>query len=160
VFSAPARQSGSVIDPGQPFPDAARLLAVRVGETARKMGFQGIAGLDIGWAEDGRLLVLDPNFRVCASTSQLLLHGAAARRSGLPVSLWFQAHPGGRFRDLARRLHAPIGDGWFVPTRLFNAAQHPAADGRHTITGFVLGRDRAAAELAAERLQGMLAGSE
>ena len=156
LFRAPARQFGSLIDPDASFPQEGRALAETVGMAAQRLGFRGVAGLDIGLGCDGRLLVFDPNFRINASTHQLLLHDSAAARSGLRVSRSFQASPGGPFKDLAERLDAPIGDGWFVPTRLFNGEKHPLSEGRHIVTGFVLGNSRQDAEDAARRLEGWL----
>src|SRR5690606_29582511 len=93
LFSVPGKQSGSIVDPQHPFPPEARELALQVGESARRMGFRGIAGLDIGRATDGRFILFDPNFRVASSSVQLLFHDAASARSGLPVSQSFQATP-------------------------------------------------------------------
>jgi hypothetical protein len=153
LFSSPGKQSGSIIDPERPFTAKARQLAVRVGELARGMGFRGIAGLDIGRAKDGRYLVFDPNFRIASSSSQLLFHEAASVRSGLPVSQSFQSSPCAPFDEIAKRLHQPIEEGWFVPTRLFNGEKHPLSDGKHIITGFVMAADRDLATEAAKRLQ-------
>jgi len=159
LFSAPGQQLGSILDPEKPFPGEALDLAVRVGEAARSRGFRGLAGLDIGLTLEGRLIVFDPNFRFNSSSSQLLLHDSAASRAGLGASRSFQACPGGSFQGVAEALMAPIDEGWFVPTRCFNGEKHPLVEGRHTITGLVLGRDRAGAEAAVARLMGQLEGA-
>jgi hypothetical protein len=156
LFHAPARQSGSMIDPDAAFPPEGRTLAEEVGLAAQALGFRGTAGLDIGLGHDGRLLVFDPNFRINASTHQLLLHDSAAARSGLRVSLSFQTTPGGPFKDLAARLEAPTEEGWFVPTRLFNGEKHLLSEGRHIVTGFVLGSTREEVGNAAHKLEARL----
>jgi hypothetical protein len=156
IFSAPARQSGSRIDLEAPFPPDAEALVERIGEAARGLGFRGIAGIDVGRARDGRLYAFDPNFRLNASTAQVLFHASAAARAGLPASRSFQLGVGGTFDALAARLAAPIDAVWFVPLRLLDATRLPQAEGRHLVTGFVLGRDRAEAEVAAERMQRLL----
>jgi hypothetical protein len=148
LFEAPGKQSGTLIDPDAAFPPAGMALAEAIGEAARQRGFQGIAGLDIGLAADGNLVVFDPNFRINSSTSQLLFHQGAATRVGLPVSRSFQVFVGGPFKEVSARLEAPIEEGWFVPTRIFNGEKHPLSDGKHIVTGFVLGSTRAAAEAA------------
>lgn len=153
IFSAPTRQSGSVIDPQQALPPEGEALAVAMGEVARHLGFRGIAGLDIGQTIDGRLMVFDPNFRIASSTSQLLFHPAASKRVDLPVSQSFQVTPLAPFDEIANRLHKPIDEGWFVPTRFFNGEKHPLSGGKHIITGFVLGADRNLAVAASQRLQ-------
>jgi hypothetical protein len=156
TFSAPARQSGSVIDPDTPYPEAGHALALSVADAARRQGFLGICGLDIGQTDDGRLIVFDPNFRVNSSTPQILLHRAAAARSGLPVSLSFSGRTQGAMSRLIARIKGPIADGWFVPTRLLDAALLPAADGINLCTGFVMAETRAAAEARSRDLQTLL----
>ncbi|MBP1626791.1 MAG: hypothetical protein H6Q00_1266 [Holophagaceae bacterium] len=152
LFASPGHQSGSLIDPGWALPEEGRRLAERVGEAARRRGFRGLAGLDIGRTRDGRLIVFDPNFRFNSSTTQVLFHDSAAARSGLPVSLSFQVQATSPFDALVGRLHGPVAEGWFIPTRAFDAGKCPAREGRHIITGFVLAPDRQAAEWAGQQL--------
>ena len=153
VFSSPARQSGSVIDPENAFPEIGRKLATRIGEAARQQGFRGIAGLDIGLKTDGKLVVFDPNFRFNSSSTQLLFHDSATCRSSFPVSYSFHATPHGKFKVLTNRLKKAIDHGRFVPTRLFNGEQHPHANGTHVVTGFVLGENLKAAEAVVKSLR-------
>jgi hypothetical protein len=156
IFSSPTKQSGSIIDPECMFPEEGRSLAVQVGEAARRMGYRGIAGLDIGLRNDGRLIVFDPNFRFNSSSAQLLFHDSAVTRTGHSVTCSFHAEPSCAYSKLAAGLEAPIGDGWFVPTRLFNGEKHPLAMGKHLVTGFVLGHSRLEAEAAAKTLKDSL----
>jgi hypothetical protein len=142
-----------MIDPANAFPAAGHALVVRIGEAARHLGFRGIAGFDIGRTHDGRLLVFDPNFRFNSSSTQLLFHESAVSRTGLPATCSFQVSIGGSFKALAKRLENPIGEGYFVPTRLFNGELHPLAKGTHIVTGFVLGKDRQGAAQTARLLQ-------
>lgn len=156
VFDAPGKQAGSVVDPESPLPQAGISLAVEVGNKAAEMGFRGIAGLDIGAAANGRMVVFDPNFRFNSSTQQALLHEPAARRSGLACSFSFNRPVSLPFTELARLISGPIAEGWFVPTRLFDGALCPAANGKSLCTGFVLGRDRQDADEARRRLATLL----
>jgi hypothetical protein len=153
IFSSLAKQSGSMIDPEFMFPEEGRSLAVQVGEAARRLGFRGIAGLDIGLRSDGRLIVFDPNFRFNSSTAQLLFHDSAVTRTGHSVSCSFEAGPRCAFSKLAERLEAPIGEGWLVPTRLFNGEKHPLSMGKHVVNGFVLGHNRVEADDVAQSLK-------
>lgn len=157
LFETPGRQSNSVIDPTSPLPDRAVALACRVGDSARERGFVGIAGLDIGLGRDGRLVVFDPNFRFTASTGQILLHPAAAHRSGLGVSLSFNLTTELAMPALMRRLSVPIGEGWVVPTRLVDGRLLSANAAASTCTGFVMGETRATATANLNRLQAMIA---
>lgn len=147
LFEAPGQQSGSIIDPDFPFPQAAIDLVTNIGEAARLRGYLGIAGFDIGLAKDGRLIVFDPNFRINASTSQVLLHPAASARSALGVSQSFHVTSDLTADELMRCLTGPVSDGWLVPTRMIDGRWLDDAAPRSACTGFVLGttRDEAAA---------------
>ena len=155
VFSSACKQSGSIVDSTQPIPREVQALAVRAGESARALGFRGIAGLDIGIDHKGRPVLFDPNFRIASSTAQLLFHPAAASRSGLPISHSLQITPGGSFAAAARKLRGPIDEGWFIPTRLFNGEKHPLSQGKHIISGFAMGADRSAAAFNAEQIKAL-----
>jgi hypothetical protein len=145
MFASPGRQSGSVIDPENPFPEAGKALVEQVGAVAAKRGFLGIAGLDIGRTRDGSLVVFDPNFRLNACTAQILWHASAVQRAGLDASVSLNTPAAMDFTALEQALIGPIEDGWFVPTRLVDGSLHPLSDGACLCTGFVLGADRAAA---------------
>lgn len=145
LFDRPGHQSGSIINPANPFPKAAIALAKDVGEAARALGFRGVAGLDIGLTTQGRLIVFDPNFRIQGSTAQVMLHGPATRRSGLAVSQAASFNSSLNIRQLARALSGPIDDGWYVPIRLIDGARHPEPPSNSTLTGFVLGKTPAGA---------------
>ena len=76
--------------------------------------------------------------------------------TGALLTASFHAEPSYACSKLAVRLEATIGDGWFVPTRLFNGEKHPLAMGKHLVTGFVLGHNRIEAENAAKSLKSSL----
>ena len=143
VFSAPARQSGSVIDAARGLPEAGRQIVLSAGEKARAFGFRGIAALDIGQTADGRLIVFDPNFRINASTAQVLFHDAAVAGTNWSVSQSAGGSSSLPMTEIISRLDGPVREGWFAPTRLLDAALLPATDGASLWTGFVLGADRA-----------------
>lgn len=153
LFSSPCKQSGSLIDPARAMPEEVEKLAVQIGESAGAQGFRGIAGLDIGLAQNGQIVVFDPNFRIASSTAQLLFHQSASSRAGLPASQSIQLTPAGSFSEMERKLRGPIADGWFIPTRLFNGEKHPLSGGKHIVTGFVLGKDRQSTSSAMQKLQ-------
>lgn len=153
LFASPARQSGSTIDPENALPKAGWALAIQIGEAARKLGYRGIAAFDVGLRRDGRMTVFDPNFRINSSSAQLLFHQSAAVRSGLSASCSFNVKAKGSFSALAKRLEAPIGEGWFVPTCLFDGEKHPLSMGNHRVIGFVLGNSRMGAQETANLFQ-------
>lgn len=142
TFSAPAQQLGSVIDPDRALPEVGQKVAVAAGERARRMGYRGIAALDIGLTRDGRCIAFDPNFRINASTTQILLHGAAVNNGPLRVSQSIAGASALPISEIIARLDQSKSEGWFVPTRLLDASLLPAAEGKSLWTGFVLGVDR------------------
>lgn len=152
LFSAPGRQSGSLIDSHDKMPRDIAELAVAVGQKAAKAGFRGLAGLDIGQSADGRLTVFDPNFRFNASTSQILFHDAFAARSGMPVSLSFNVRVERPMGEIIPRLEGPVGTGVFMPLRLFDCSLLPLPADASLVTGLVCGADRADAEARAAAL--------
>jgi hypothetical protein len=156
VFEAPGKQSGSVIDPSNAFPESGRALVEKIGAAAAARGFLGVAGLDIGLTKDGRLIVFDPNFRLNGCTGQVLLHDSAAARVGLPASVQINGRTRLPFGAMSRALKGPIDDGWFVPTRIIDGALHPLSDGVSLCTGFVLGADRHAAFQRSAELETLL----
>lgn len=156
LFSAPGRQSGSMIDPARPFPRKGRELVIAVGEAARKRGYVGLAGLDVALADDGGLIVFDPNFRFNASSTQVLFHEAAASRDDLAASCSAHAATPLPFETIRRRIEGPIDDGWFVPTRLLDARWLPSAEGLSMCTGFVLGKDRREALMRSDAFKALL----
>lgn len=142
LFAAPGQQSGSLIDPDFPFPLAGIDLVIHIGEVARARGFLGIAGFDVGRAVDGQLTVFDPNFRINACTSQVLLHPSASARSGLGVSQSFDLASTLTADALMSRLAPGIADGWLVLTRVIDGRWLGATAPPAACTGFVLGRTR------------------
>jgi len=156
LFEAPGKQSGSIIDEANPLPESGAQLAVMAGEEARKQGFIGVAGLDIGQTSDGELVVFDPNFRFNASSVQVFLHRSAAERAGLAVSVSAHLPSSLTVDDLARTIRGPIDDGWLVPTRVIDGTLLPTAGAASIFTGFVLGADRAGAAANREALERLL----
>lgn len=155
VFSSPGVQTGNIVDPENLLPEEGVRIAVEMGERARRQGYVGVAGLDIGRTQDGRFIVFDPNFRMNSSSSQTLLHASAAARAGLPVSYSTFSMSPLPFSEIKRRLLGPIDDGWYLPARLLDAAHHPDATSS-PIGGIVLGADRAGALAAAEKIDALL----
>lgn len=156
LFGEPTKQVGSVIDPARPLPVEAAKLSETVGEAARLAGYCGFAGMDIGRTSSGQFVVVDLNFRVNGSLSQLVFHPAAAARLGLDASRSFRVDVSRPISDVLRLLAPGLEAGTFVPTRLFNGDKHPLGQGRHTVQGFVMGVDRADAERAAADLARLL----
>jgi hypothetical protein len=159
IFDAPGHQIGNVIDPDNRFPTQGVAVAKEVGEAARRLGYRGVAGMDIALTTNGRLIVLDPNFRIQASTAQVMYQRSAAERSGLGASRSAKFLSSLNVRQLARELKGPIEDGWFVPTRVIDGTRHPECPANTTCTGFVLGKTLAGAKKRHAQLEGLLISS-
>jgi len=136
LFREPGQQSGSRIDP-EDAPPATLLAVVRkVAELASDRGYRGVGAFDLAVTPEGHVMVFDLNFRLGASTPQVLLHDSAVRRIGGRITQsWTQILEG----ELAPALNHLAGyaqEGVFVPTRLYEGT--PANGGKTTITGFLV----------------------
>lgn len=157
LFEAPGRQLGNVIDPENPFPDAGIALACAVADEARRMGFIGVVGLDIGRTTSGQMIVFDPNFRFNACTVQVLLHDSAAARGVGSVSRSFSGTTTLSCAACIDQVRGAVADGWFVPLRVIDPAYMAVAEGTCLVSGFVMGADHAEAERRHDALLDRLA---
>lgn len=156
LFTAPGQQSGSMIDPDFPFPQAGIDLVIQIGKVAQAQGYLGIAGFDIGRTSDGQMIVFDPNFRINSCTGQVLLHPAASMRFSFRVSRSFHLTSDLAADELMRRFGGAIADGWLVPTRVIDGRWLQAESPSAACTGFVLGSTREEAEANLSRVQTMV----
>ena len=150
VFSAPAKQSGSRIDPDDLPSDAAIEVALDSARRAHELGFRGVAGFDIGVDASGHVYVFDLNFRLAACTPQILLHKAATERVGASISQSWSGAVKGGFSDAFERIEPLCREGVFVPIRIFDA------EGLHhensLVSGFVVGKSAEEIEMNLNRL--------
>ena len=89
-----------------------------------KLGYTGIVGIDVAIIRDGRVLVLDLNFRINASTPALLFGDAIRERDGATVIHFRRMQGEGGAVRLADDLTPFVADGRIVPVSLFDS---PAA---------------------------------
>lgn len=144
LFSAPARQCGSRIDPGDGPPPEVVDIACSIAERARSLGCRGIAGFDIGVSDSGRPCVFDLNFRAVSCTPQVLLHRAAVDRAGASISQSWNTTVAGSLGPAFERIVGFASHGAFVPVRLYEAT--PGSAETSMITGIVVGRTLAEIE--------------
>lgn len=138
IFSAPARQSGSRIDPDHLPPESVIEIAKTIAQRARNMGYQGIAGFDVGMTSSGRVFVFDLNFRLVSSTPMILLHAAATNRIGARISQTWSQQCKGELAPVLERIREFAQSGTFVPLRLYEATE--ISGGQSVITGMVVGK--------------------
>lgn len=144
LFAAPGQQSGSRIDPDDLPSETVVGIALQIGEAARQQGYRGVAGLDIGTTRAGSPYVFDLNFRLAASTPQILLHTAAVARVGARISRSFNVLVQGPIEAALARVAPFARDGRFVPTRLYDAT--PLSGYRSVVTGFMVERTNEAVD--------------
>lgn len=138
LFTEPAKQSGSRIDPDHLPPDSVVIIAKAIAERARIMGYRGVAGFDIGTTLSGQIFVFDLNFRLVSSTPQILLHEAAVSRVDARISQSWNKQFTGRLDTALERIVEFSQSGKFVPVRLYEATQR--SGGKSLITGIVVGK--------------------
>lgn len=139
LFAAPARQSGSLIDPQrQPSAETLRV-AADIAERGRQAGFVGVCGLDIGEAPAGRPCVFDLNFRLASCTEQVLFHDAVTTRVGARVSQSWASVLSCQIEDVLERIEPLVGTGQFVPFRLYDRSRREGD--RSRVGGLVVGDD-------------------
>jgi hypothetical protein len=93
----------------------------------------------VGETPEGRVVVFDLNFRMAASTPQVLLHAAATRRVGGRVSQSWSRQLCSPLSPVLALLTPRVCAGDFVPLRLSEAT--PASGGRCVITGLLIAED-------------------
>jgi hypothetical protein len=116
---------GNWIDLDAPIPQAAVDLALEPIRRGAAMGYRGVAGVDLAFTPDGRILVLDMNFRVNGCTTMILLADAVAERSDARVMHFRKI--GGGADALARTVMPYVASSRLIPLGLFDpaAAGHP-----------------------------------
>jgi hypothetical protein len=137
LFSRPACQEGSRIDPrSQPSRETVAL-AVDIAHRSRRLGFVGVAGFDIGENRAGRPYVFDLNFRFAACTPQVMIHAAAVNRVGGRISQSLKYKVAGPLSPVLRCLEQATTQGKFVPLRCYESSGREEDWGR--INGMLIG---------------------
>lgn len=136
LFSEPSKQNGCRIDPDNEPPDPAVALALSIAERARSLGYRGVAGFDIGVTPEGRVFVFDLNFRLVASTRQVLLHGAATGRINTRISESWNVFIAGPLERALDRIYSFAEAGVFVPASFYEGT--PLSDGKSLISGMIV----------------------
>jgi hypothetical protein len=124
---------------------------------AAALGYRGIAGIDMVLSSDGRVYVLDLNFRVNGSTAAVLLSPALHEERG-PCLMHLRGFKGaGSANEMALIARGAVARGQMIPMSLFDAEAAGHRGGASILRALVLGPDRDAilaieSELAAAGL--------
>ena len=136
------KHRGNWIDLEARLPQAVVDAAAEPVRRAASLGYRGLAGVDVAITRDGRILVLDLNFRINASTPGLLL-GPAIRDRQDDTILHFRRMRGDLGAErLADALTPFVNDGRIVPITMFDA-DAAGYDGKPSIAlVLIAGRSR------------------
>lgn len=144
--------NGSWLGPELPAPRSAIEMGERIMRGAAARGYVGFAGFDMGVLPNGRVLVFDLNFRLCASTPALLWLPVLLERGYGPLFrlATFRSRIG--FREMCATAGGLVRAGRLIPLTAFDSSAAGMPEGEPILRGLVPGRNRAEIE---ERCQEM-----
>lgn len=151
------RYRGNWIHLRSPIPQEAVEAGRAVMQRGAALGYRGLAGIDMALLSDGRIVVLDLNFRVNGSSAAVLLAPQILRQRG-PAVMHLRSFRGNRtFAEMIVAARAAVRRGRLLPLGTFDpqSAGHPTQSPR--LNGIVLGSSQpevlaVEAELAADGL--------
>ncbi|MGW4502402.1 ATP-grasp domain-containing protein [Micromonospora sp. NPDC004336] len=146
---------GCVLDDDDP-PPAELIEALTVGvRRASALGYRGYCAFDAGISRDGRLRVIDPNFRVSGATASVLHRSSLLGRHRCAMTTFFSLAPGVD----AEPLLAPFIDrGQLVVFMHHDPAETDNGPQPATIVGMVGASDRYACGVLVAQIQRALGG--
>jgi hypothetical protein len=139
------RYCGNWIERGGTLPQHAIDLAMQAVRRAAMLGYRGIAGIDLALLTDGRVLVLDLNFRVNGSTAAVLFAPAVWREHssiGIMHLKSFSIPAGDGFDRALPAVRSSVNKRAIIPLNIFDAraAGYPDRAGR--LLALVLGQSK------------------
>ena len=149
----------SVFGPATIAPAEAVSAGFQIMREAASRGYRGFAGFDMAVLPDGRIAVLDLNFRLCASTPALLWYGALSERAGGDLHARFAVLRSGEPLDkLLPILGEAIDRRALFPLALYDPDLSPHSGALPIVRAMILGHDwdeveRHSARLAASGLR-------
>ncbi|MAW80107.1 MAG: hypothetical protein CMI63_07695 [Parvularcula sp.] len=141
VLDDARKQTGSLNGGAFTAPDAVRDAALAIAEIAFDAGYRGIAGIDMGITEDGKLLAFDLNFRMTACTSQILYHENACARVNAAVSRNCAFNFEAPLAEVVGKLENIVKQGAFVPLSSFDNSLRDEVTAGCRLWGLALGAD-------------------
>lgn len=136
------KHRGNWLDLGTFLPEAVIAPALATVQRAAAMGYRGFAGVDMALTADDRILVLDLNFRVNASTVPVLLAPALRERFGAVTMHLRKIRGSGNAMQLADGLEPFVRSGRVLPLSVFDpeaAGYAGNAPGSHAL---IVGKSR------------------
>lgn len=117
---------GSLAGPDIGLPEGSGALALIIAARAAQAGFRGIAGFDILQGPDGRLFVIDLNFRPNGSTPLLSVLARLGPDRGYPFARFMLCTSDDGLEAALSRLGADFSAGWLVLTGAYDDGAVPA----------------------------------
>jgi hypothetical protein len=140
--TAEGEHRGNWMHLGSSLPEEVVDPALKVVRQAAEMGYRGFAGVDMVIARDGRIYVLDLNFRSNASTVPVLLAAAIRERLGA-VTLRYRRFRGqGDAREMARTAKVFVKDERLIPLALFDAELAGYSNKAPALQALIVGASR------------------
>jgi hypothetical protein len=138
---------------------SAIVLGLAIAQEAARLGYVGLAGLDILTRKDGRAFAIDLNFRPASSSAQIALRDGIWQRRGTPLSRLSFASYAGSMADAAARLKPFIAENRLLPLGAFDP-EGGFGGARPFLRLLAIGRDRAEIEatFAAQTRAGFVIG--
>ncbi len=138
ICSPEGRWLGNYHGRGYEAPAGVEALALAIARAGQARGFVGFAGFDIV-AADGRLWVIDLNFRACGSLAQVLFQDSMCARAGGAVTRNWTAKTALPLEAARRRLGPRLADGSFAPIKAYDGAA--VGEPLTVVGGFLVGDD-------------------
>jgi hypothetical protein len=145
------RYGGNWLDPPS-VPPGIEPAAIGITERAAALGYRGFAGFDMAECTDGRLRVLDLNFRLNGSTAAMLLYDELVRTRGLAVMrlrIWAGR---GSFAEMVATAREATARKFLVPLSTYCPPGGASAADPPRLLGLVLGTSRDAVRRREEEL--------
>ncbi len=136
---------------GDQVPELVPRMVAEVVARASAKGYRGPVGIDVALCADGRVLILDLNFRVCGSTAAAWLRPWLERTRGvrtIRVSSWTGKQG---FAAMCRVVREAVGRGTLIPLSLYDPAACEMG-GVPRAAGLVVGSSRGEVEEEVQRL--------
>jgi hypothetical protein len=136
---------------GDQVPESVPQMVAEVVSLASAKGYRGPVGVDVALCADGRVLVLDLNFRVCGSTAAAWLRPWLERTRGVStirVATWTGSQG---FGAMCRVVREAMGRGTLIPLSLYDP-EGAEMGGAPRVAGLVVGSSRGEVEEEMRRL--------
>ena len=156
-ISREGKYRGNWMEENSPIPQAAIDIALEPVRRGAAMGYCGVAGVDLAFTPDGRILVLDLNFRLNGCTPMILLADSVRARTGGGV-IHFRKLQGSVGADmLAEAIRPQVESGRVIPLNLFDpeAAGHAGKPG--SMQALIVGMSRDEVRAAEAEIEAAIA---